>query len=246
LVHPVHTVAVPRRMSFKYNRPKEVKFPEDSARPFVLSRPYRGDMMAMDSQEQTKDLVERAQQGERGAFDRLVEIYRTRIEALIQARLGARLRGHATVDDIFQDSLLEAFRSIGRFRWQGTDSFLRWIGAIAENVVRREHRRQEQDRKLRLEPRATEELSPSKAMRREERFDRLEEALADLSDDHRQVIKLSRIDGLPVKAIARQMNRSESAVKNLLLRALKELQQSFGDTESLSLPARRFREEGSR
>ena len=34
------------------------------------------------------------------------------------------------------------------------------------------------------------------------------------------------------------MNRSESAVKNLLLRALKELQESFGDTESLQLPRR--------
>jgi RNA polymerase sigma-70 factor (ECF subfamily) len=202
-------------------------------------------MMAMDSQEQSKALVERAQQGERGAFGLLVERYRARIEALIQSRFGGHLRERASVDDLFQESLLEAFRSIGRFSWKGEDSFMRWFGTIAENVVRRESRRHEQDRKIRLEPRATEQVSPSKAMRREERFDRLEDALERLSADHRQVIKLSRIDGLPVKEIARRMNRSESAVKNLLLRALKALQQSFGNTESMGLPRRTFREEGS-
>ena len=175
---------------------------EDFARPFVVSWPYGGDMMAMNSQEQTKALVERAQEGERGAFDLLVEGYRTRIEALIQSRFGGHLRGRVSVDDIFQESLLEAVRSIGRFRWKGEDSFMRWIGAIAENVVRRESRRHEQGRQIRLEPRAAEQVSPSKAMRRDERFDRLENALERLSGDHRQVIKLSRIDGLPVKDIA--------------------------------------------
>jgi hypothetical protein len=49
-----------------------------------------------------------------------------------------------------------------------------------------------------------------------------------------------------MKEIARRLDRSESAVKNLLLRALKALRQSFGDTESLGLPDRRLgAEEGN-
>jgi hypothetical protein len=39
------------------------------------------------------------------------------------------------------------------------------------------------------------------------------------------------------------MNRSESAVKNLLLRAMKELRDSFGGTDSFSLPDRRLGDE---
>jgi RNA polymerase sigma factor (sigma-70 family) len=76
-------------------------------------------------------------------------------------------------------------------------------------------------------------------MRREERWERLEKSLAALSPDHREVIRLARIEGLEVREIAARMGRTPSAVKNLLLRALKELKRSFGDTESLRLPGGR-------
>ncbi len=77
--------------------------------------------------------------------------------------------------------------------------------------------------------------SPSKGIRRQERLERLEQAMETLSPDYRTVLKLARMDGLPIKEIAKQMGRSESAVHNLLLRATKQLRQSFGDTESLNL-----------
>ena len=56
-----------------------------------------------------------------------------------------------------------------------------------------------------------------------------------LSEEHRTVLTLSRIDGLSIAEIAARMQRSESAVKNLLLRAMRQLKRCFGDTESLSL-----------
>lgn len=56
-----------------------------------------------------------------------------------------------------------------------------------------------------------------------------------LSPDYRTVLRLVRMDGLSIKEIAKQMGRSESAVHNLLLRATRQLRQSFGDTESLNL-----------
>jgi DNA-directed RNA polymerase specialized sigma24 family protein len=52
------------------------------------------------------------------------------------------------------------------------------------------------------------------------------------------VIVLARVEELKIREIAERMERSESAVKNLLLRALRELRQNFGDTESLRLPDR--------
>ena len=80
-------------------------------------------------------------------------------------------------------------------------------------------------------------------MRREERFTRLRKAIDNLSPDHRTVILLSRIEGLMIREIATRMGRSQSAVKNLLLRALRELKKSFGHTDSLHLGSCRFSEE---
>ena len=86
--------------------------------------------------------------------------------------------------------------------------------------------------------------SPSKNLRRNERFDRLKDSLESLSPEHREVILLMRIEGLPVEEVAKRMNRSPKATRQLLWRALKDLRESFGDTESLGLPERRLGEEG--
>ncbi len=75
-------------------------------------------------------------------------------------------------------------------------------------------------------------------MRRDERFDRLQEALKTLSVDHRTVIELARIKGLRIQEIADRMRRSPGAVKLLLFRALEQLRNRFGDTASLNLPDR--------
>ena len=66
-----------------------------------------------------------------------------------------------------------------------------------------------------------------------------------LSPDYRTVLRFARMDGLPIKEIAKQMGRSESAVHNLLLRATKQLRQSFGDTESLNLGDGHFLDTGA-
>ena len=66
----------------------------------------------------------------------------------------------------------------------------------------------------------------------------MEKALESLSDDHRQVVTLARLEGLKVKEIAKRMDRSPDAVKKLLARALMHLKESFGDTESFHLPDR--------
>ena len=112
-------------------------------------------------------------------------------------------------------------------------------GGVARNAILRQTRRY-----LKIEAVEVDEevpvsrISPSKVMRREERLSRFQEALKSLSPDHRQVITLARIEGVPVNEIANRMNRSPKAVYQLLWRALQKLRESFGDTESLHLPDR--------
>ncbi len=59
--------------------------------------------------------------------------------------------------------------------------------------------------------------------------------LRTLSPEHQTVLELSRMEGQSIRKIAERMGRSESAVKNLLLRATRKLRESFGDTQSLGL-----------
>ncbi len=195
----------------------------------------------MEARKPVQDLVRKAQGGDRDAFERLVEEHKARLLALVRHRLGINLRGRVEAEDIAQETVLKAFQSIGRFRYQGEDSFFRWLGGIAENSLLDLADRRRHKPHLRLDRDVPAEIvSPSKALRRDERFDRLEKALEGLSPEHREVILLARVESLPVQQIAKRMNRSRNAVGQLLWRALAKLRESFGETESLHLPPRRL------
>ena len=56
-------------------------------------------------------------------------------------------------------------------------------------------------------------------------------ALLTLSDDHREVIRLTREEGMPLRDAARQMARSVDATKKLLARALIQLKEAFDGTQ---------------
>lgn len=199
----------------------------------------------MGSQDRIQALIEEAKAGSREAFDELAQVYRERLRALVYSRLGPVLRERLEVEDVVQETFLKAFRSVERFHWQGEDSFLRWLGGIAENLLlylAREHRK---SRKLPLDgdvPAGG--TSPSQMMRRDERFERLQAALDGLSPEHREVIILARLQGLPIRDIAKRLDRSPNATAQLLWRALQRLRASFGGTESFHLPDRSLEERG--
>ena len=202
--------------------------------------------VVMAERKNVQDLVERARDGDRDAFDGLVAPDRRRLLARIGLQLGPRLREKVDGEDVLQEVLLRAFESINRFDGGDDGSFGRWLDGIARNVIRNLARRSGWKRELKMtaEPLADDE-SPSRRHRRQERFERLSKSVESLSSDYRTVIRLARIEGLKISEVAGRMNRSPSAVRNLLLRAIRELKKSFGETESLSLPDRRLGDEGA-
>ena len=192
----------------------------------------------------TQKLVEKAQAGDRAAFGELAERFRGGVGAWLRPQIGAHLRTKIELDDVLQDAFVWAFKSIHKLQWKGEEAFDRWLCSIAKHVLLKAVARENRQPVLRLEQEVTGSApSPSRGLRRDERFNRLERALRNLSEDHRQVIRLARIEGVPVKEIAQRMGRSPDAVSQLLIRALRKLRESFGDTESLSLPARNFESE---
>lgn len=198
----------------------------------------------------TEDLVRRGREGDPAAFVSLVEQHRSRLQALAHIKMSRKLLQSFGVEDVLQEACLRAFQSFKAFEWRGPNSFYRWISGIVENVIvdfaRKMNAKKRAGGVVSLDGEGAQEgdrleasgPSPSTLLRREERFERLEKALSQLSEDHREVIYLARIHLLPMKEVARRMGRSVDAVSELLRRALRRLRDNFGDTESFGLPER--------
>ena len=188
-----------------------------------------------------EDLLSKARGGDREALEFLAHRHRKDLLAFVTSRLGPGLRAGLDPADIVQNTFLKAFQGLDRFQRRGPDSFRRWLFAIAEHLIRNSSRKRSASsvslQRLSLETAAS-GPSPSQALRREERFQRLQKAMEGLSPDHRRVIELAWIEGRKIQDIAERMQRSPGAVKQLLSRALEQLKSRFGDTESLGLPDR--------
>jgi len=192
------------------------------------------------------DDLERARSGDRAAFERAVAPHVDAVGEIVRRELGRRLAARVEAGDLVQETWLRAFRSVRSFRGTSPGELAAWLGRIARRVVRDAGRREGAKGRdpAREEPLASEPgagagpsvATPSRALRRAERLDRLREALRELSQDHRRVIELVRLEGRPVKEAARELGRSPNATSMLLLRALLSLRERFGDTESLALP----------
>ncbi len=201
----------------------------------------------MTKRTQEQRLVSKAQGGDRDAFDELVALYRERLDARIRSKTSERLRSQEEPEDLLQETLLRAFESVDTFEWRREDGFCRWLFGIADHVILKAAKRNRRVFKLNLCHEAADSgVSPSRAMRREERRTRFESALANLSPEHREVILLTRFEGCSLKETARRMNRTPAAIGQLVARALKKLKGSFGDTESLHLPPQDLEDSESR
>lgn len=199
----------------------------------------------MEKQQDSRALIASAQRGDREAFDRVASKLDRRLHALVASRLAEHVVLGVDVDDVCQETLLRGFRSVSKFEWRGRDSFLRWLGGIAEHVILDLARQMARERRASLNDDVPGSgISPSRAVRRDERFERLEDALAKLTPEHREIITLTRVDRLTFAEAAERMGRSPDAAKQLLYRALKQLRAAFGDTESLHLPDRSLDSEG--
>ena len=154
----------------------------------------------------------------------------------LRCRLGRDVRQAVDPEDLLQDTYVRALHSLERFEWQGEGSFGRWLQSIASHVTADTVRKQGRRSVLHLdwEVRGS-GPSPSRVLARGERRVRLEEAMESLSPEHRTVLELARMERLSIAEIAERMGRSDSAVKNLLLRATRSLRRSFGDTDSFRL-----------
>ena len=84
----------------------------------------------MSDREIDQQLVERAQAGDKKAFELLVIKYQRKVERLL-LRI---VRDHAEVEDIAQEAFIKAYRALANFR--GDSAFYTWLYRIAINTAK--------------------------------------------------------------------------------------------------------------
>ncbi len=184
-------------------------------------------------------LVRRVKAGDRAAFDELIKAFEDRVRAFIRSRIQPGFRSRLDADEILQDTFVRAFQSIGSFQGEDPVQFRRWLTGVAQKTVLRAEEEARRNPTLEIQDNvAAKDVSPSKAMRRDERFDHLQGAIESLGGDYREVILLTRIQGLTLKQAAEKMGRSPEAIRKLFWRALQQLRKVLTNTGSLHLADR--------
>ena len=144
----------------------------------------------MDQATATEILVERAKAGDREAFDGLVDRFRDRLMSAVQSWGRFQLGPPLECEEIVQETFVVSFESLGRFEWGGEDAFFRWLCGIAKRVVLKSKRQAIGSNRVSSSCEiAASDVSPSRAHRRDERFDRLKQSLDCLSPEQREAIR---------------------------------------------------------
>jgi len=183
-------------------------------------------------------LVVQAQAGETVDFDSLMRTYRDRVFGVIFGLCGNR----ADAADITQDVFIKAFTNIRKYNFRS--SFFTWIYRIAVNEAL-SHQRRSRSKKMRIwekllptadgDARTEEDRLSILAAKNESRTHapialqtelqtQLDRALQSLSEEHRAVVVLTEIEGLPLHEAAEILGTGVGTVKSRLHYAKKRLQ----------------------
>ena len=175
-------------------------------------------------------LVQQARSGNIQAFETLFGKYQKPIYNMLLRML----RSSDDASDLTQDTFIKAYRALGSLREEAT--FYPWLRQIAVNLARNQWKRAGRVRMSSLDEGQTtdegEELSrelpdwsanPESLAQDEELRRKVEAAIATLSEDHRVVVTLHHMEGMPVADIAQLLGISVGTVKSRLSRARDQL-----------------------
>ncbi len=195
--------------------------------------------------QKTQELVILAKEGDDSALEQLCRVYGERVRRIIRLRMGKEIRSKLDSMDLVQDALLAALGGLGNFTYKNEGDFLRWLSRITQNALRDNldklyTNKRDIRKEVRLEsyepttgsgfvrtPGVIEATTPSVIMSKKEDLDKLEKAIDELKPDYREVIVLSKIDGLSYKEIGDRLGKSIDSVGHLLSRAMVALTEAF-------------------
>jgi RNA polymerase sigma-70 factor (ECF subfamily) len=201
------------------------------------------------------ELVEFTRSGDRDAYRTLVERHQSR---LMRVALDI-VKNREDAEDVVQETFVKAYLSLHNFK--GDSSFYTWVYRICTNMaidIRRKTSRRggthvEYKETASVRDRSGSDngdagpptipsqhlqnvVGPHEALLRKEIGKKLNDVLAALSDEHREIICLREIDGLDYEEIAAALGVPRGTVMSRLFYARKAMQKALKDFEPNGSP----------
>ena len=169
--------------------------------------------------------------------------YHAWLRLMARLQLDPRWGRKFDASDVAQQTLLEAWRAESQFRGNTSGERIAWLRTILGRVIKQEVRqydgtlKRDPGRELALDNSlaqssimlanmlVSDTASPSVHADNREQQMIIAEVIESLDEDYREVIVLRNLQGLSHAEVAVRLDRTESAVRMLWLRALKELRQ---------------------
>lgn len=191
----------------------------------------------------SSQMITKARDGDRGVLERLLLLSYGDLERHIENHLGSSLQIACDRDDVLQQVLTKAFMKFSSFEGNNQESLLAWLRTIADHTIRDIARAQNRlkrgrgqlriswqddlgfQRLSRLIPR--DETTGSRQLSQEELRQAIQLGIAELPRDYQEVIHRFYYHDQAIAQIARDMSRSEGAIRGLLDRAKLRLRDTF-------------------
>ena len=166
----------------------------------------------------------------------LIAKHERQIRAVIRRRSGPGLLRRTTIDDLYQETVRMALHGGGVIVFKNDAHFIAWVSAIVGRAIssflRRSRRTPRIARIKRPESSGSgvaetelvaRDRTPSSAAAGGEWRSTLAEAIDLLSEEHRTVLTLYRLEERSLAEVAEAMGRTEGATAQLIRRALRAL-----------------------
>ena len=189
----------------------------------------------------TPDQVSRFSSGDDLAA--FIESHRRQLLAYVDRNIGPALRSRLEPDDIVQEVVISALASPEQFNADGRDPF-RLLCQLAEQRIIDAHRhhvgakKRSANREVSMDAPAgggdgfgfvdllvASITSPSQAFSHDQKEFRLQQAIAELNDEQKEILRLRFVEGLPTKDIAERMGKSDGSIRVMLTRTVAQLQE---------------------
>lgn len=195
-----------------------------------INYPVRNDLM----DDGPRNLAARARAGDREAVNALLERHLNTVYRFVAVKVGPE---HPEVDDIVQETLLGAARTIGGLRGETDAQVAGWLLSIARHKVADHLRSRYRHPHESLQAETAAELVDPKprvdeVVAERDRNERLREALRGLTSEQEEVLILRFILGFGINEVAEITRRPPGAVKSMQHRALASLQQKLDPEEA--------------
>ena len=172
-------------------------------------------------EEEIQLMVKMAQRGKRRGMERLYELFVEPVFRYVYLRVG----NWEEAEDLTSRIFIKVFKKIKSYRERGIP-FSAWLFRVAHNEIVDHYRTKgpvcKSFEEIYENP-VSSESDPERVILEEETRKKILEALTKLTPDQREVIVLRYLQEFSISEIAKIMDRSETAIRSLLQRALRRL-----------------------